>query len=246
MALDNYLNPFFRNYTNKALQEVYQDLIVQSVQMYGVECYYIPRNLVNFDQLYLTDDQSSYTIPIQVPVYLENFDSFAGQRDIFVKFGLEIRDQVILSMAKKTFDRVIAPITGKSRPMEGDLIYFVLNKKVFQIKYTNNKEIFFPLGILPLFKMTLELFEYSDETFNTGIPEIDAIQELYSLDILDNVYTTENGKILTSENGNRITTEEYDMKNIDPVVDSPELNKEEVGILDFSEENAFGYAEESQ
>jgi hypothetical protein len=243
LALDNYLNPFFKNYDNKLLQEVYQDLIVQSIQMYGVECYYIPRNLTNFDQLYLTDDQSTYTTTIQVPVFLEGVDGFEGQKDIFTKFGLEIRDQVTLSLAVRTFERVIKPITGTGRPLEGDLIYFTLNKKVFQIKFTNNKEIFYPLGTLPLYRLTCELFEYSSETFNTGIPEIDELQKVASLNVLDNVYTTEGGNVLTDENNNKLTVEEYDQKNIDPITDSNELNKEEIGILDFSESNAFGYAE---
>ena len=243
--LDNYINPFFSKFNNVQEQELYQDLIVESIQIYGMEVYYIPRNLVNFDQLYLTDDQSTYTTPIQVPIFIENVDGFQGQKDIFTKFGLEIRDQVTLSMAKRTFDRVIKPITGQERPLEGDLIYFTVNKKVFQIKFTNNKEIFYPLGVLPLFRLTLELFEYSDETFNTGIPEIDELQRVASLNVLDNVYTSESGNILTTENNDKLTVEKYDMKNIDPVVDTSYLNKEEVGVLDFSETNAFGYAEDN-
>ena len=243
MTLPNYLNPFFNNYDNQPLQEVYQDLIVQSIQIYGIECYYVPRNIVNFDKIYETDDQSTYTTPIQVPVYLENVDGFQGQRDIFTKFGLEIRDQVTLSMAKRTFETVIQPITLQPRPMEGDIIYFTLNKKCFQIKFTNNKEIFYPLGVLPTYKMTLELFEYSDETFNTGIPEIDEIQKISSLNVLDNVYTTESGLILTDESGNRLTVETYDEQNIDPISDSDALNSDVTSIIDNSEENAFGYVE---
>ena len=243
--LDNYINPFFSKFNNVQEQELYQDLIVESIQIYGMEVYYIPRNLVNFDQLYLTDDQSMYNTVIQVPIFIENVDGFQGQKDIFTKFGLEIRDQVTLSMAKRTFDRVIKPITGQERPLEGDLIFFTVNKKVFQIKFTNNKEIFYPLGVLPLFRLTLELFEMTDETFNTGIPEIDELQRVASLNVLDNVYTSESGNILTTENNDKLTVEKYDMKNIDPVVDTSYLNKEEVGVLDFSETNAFGYAEDN-
>jgi hypothetical protein len=243
--LDNYINPFFSKFTNVQEQELYQDIIVEAIGIYGMEVYYIPRNLVNFDQLYLTDDQSTYTTPIQVPIFIENVDGFQGQKDIFTKFGLEIRDQVTLSMAKRTFDRVIKPITGQERPLEGDLIYFTVNKKVFQIKFTNNKEIFYPLGVLPLFRLTLELLEYSDETFNTGIPEIDELQRVASLNVLDNVYTSESGNILTTENNDKLTVEKYDEQNIDPVADTSYLNKEEVGVLDFSETNAFGYAEDN-
>jgi len=243
MSLDNYLNPFFNKFDFQPEQELYQDLIVEAIQIYGHEVYYIPRNITNFDQIYLTDDQSSYTKAIQVPVYVENVDGFQGQRDIFTKFGLEIRDQITLSMAKRTFDRVIKPVTLEERPTEGSLIYFTLNKKCFQIKFTNNKEIFYPLGVLPMYKMTLELFEYSDETFNTGIPEIDEIQQIASLNVLDNVYTTESGLVLTDESGNRLTVESYDEQNIDPISDNDALNSDVTSIIDNSEENAFGYVE---
>jgi hypothetical protein len=241
MALDNYLNPFFNKFDYKPTQDLYQDLIVQAIAINGHEIYYIPRNIVNFDKIYETDDQSMYNTVIQCPVYIESVDGFSGQKDIFTKFGLEIRDQITLSMASRTFDRVIKPITNQPRPMEGDLIYFTLNKKVFQIRFTNNKEIFYPLGVLPTYQMTLELFEYSDETFNTGIPEIDSIQNVSSLNVFDYVYTTEDGKILTDENLNRITIKSYDTEDIDPITDDDDLNKEIISIADNSETNAFGF-----
>lgn len=236
----NSTNPFFNRYDDSAEQELYQDLMEEAIQMYGMNVFYIPRNLKNFDQLYETDDQSTYSTVIQCPVYVENVDGFAGRNDIFTKFGLEIRDQVVLSMASRTFDRVIKPITNAPRPNEGDLIYFTVNKKCFQIKFTNNKEIFFPLGVLPTYKLTLELFEYSDETFNTGIPEIDIMQKNFSLNILDYVITTESGLILTDENGNRITTEAYDDQNIDPIVDNDFLKNDADTFIDWSEQNPFG------
>ena len=125
--------------------------------------------------------------------------------------------------------------------MEGDLIYFTLNKKTFQIKYTNNKEIFYPLGILPTYQMTLELFEYSDETFDTGIPEIDAIQKDSSLNILDYLITTEDGLIITDNNGNRITTDDYSEQNIDTITDDQELASENITLVDNTETNNFGW-----
>jgi hypothetical protein len=241
MALDNYLNPFFNKFDYQPTQDLYQDLIVQSIKIYGHEIFYIPRNITNFDKIYETDDQSNYSTPIQCPVYIENVDGFSGQKDIFTKFGLEIRDQITLTMARRTFERVIQPITNQPRPMEGDLIYFTLNKKVFQIKFTNNKEIFYPLGILPTFQMTLELFEYSDETFNTGIPEIDSIQKVYSLNVFDYIYTNESGNILTDENGNRITNENYDLQDIDPITDEDSLQTDANQVINNNEFNAFGF-----
>ncbi len=241
MSLDNYLNPHFNNFENNQLQEVYQDLLTQAVGMYGVQVYYIPRNIINFDKIYETDDQSTYNQAIPTVVYLESVDGFSGQKDIFTKFGLEIRDQVTLTMARRTFESTIQPITNQERPMEGDLIFFALNLKCFQIKFTNNKEIFYPIGELPLYRLTLELFEYSDETFNTGIPEIDSIQKISSLNVLDNSITNDSGLILTDENGSIITVETYDEQNIDPITDGDSLQANAAKIVVTTETNPFGW-----
>jgi hypothetical protein len=234
------LNPFFEKFHAKNEQDLYDDLVVEFIEINGMEIYYIPRNLVNFDQLYGTDDQSDYSTIIPTCVYMENIDGFQGQQNIFTKFTLEIRDSITVSMARKAFELEVQPTTNQPRPMEGDLIYFPMNKKVFQIKFTNNKEIFYPLGILPTYKLTCDLFEYSDETFATGIPDIDDIQNQASLNILDYVITTEDGRIITDEKNNMITTEAYDIVNIEPIDDNDILNKDEVGIIDFSEINPFG------
>jgi hypothetical protein len=237
----NYLNPFFNRYNFQPEQELYQDLLCQAVQMAGIEIYYIPRNIVNFDKIYETDDQSSYTNAIETICYLESIDGFGGQKDIFSKFGLEIRDQITVTIPKRIFDRTIKPISNSERPDEGDLIYFKLNQKCFQVKFTNNKEIFYPLGVLPLYRLTCELFEYSNETFNTEISEIDSIQTLSSLNILDNVVQSDEGSILTDENGNRITLESYDVQNIDIITDEDTLNTDVIPLVSTSESNPFGF-----
>jgi hypothetical protein len=233
-------NKYFNRYHFGATQDLLQSLITQAIQIYGTDVIYVPRNLTNFDQLYLTDDQSTYDTPIRTTVYLQSVDGFGPQQNIFTKFGLEIRDNITVSISTRIFETEIQPITKQSRPMEGDLIYFDLNKKVFQIKYTNNKEIFYELGKLPTYQLTCELFAYSDETFDTGVPEIDAIQAQGSLNILDNSITTEDGSILTGENGGQITVHGFEVQNIDPAADNNEFANED-NIIDESEGNAFGF-----
>ena len=237
-------NPFFNKYFAENEQMLYDDLVVEYIQINGMDIYYIPRNIINFNKIYETDDQSTYSTTIPVEVYLESIDGFQGDQNIFTKFQLEIRDQVTVSMARRTFERIIQPVTKQPRPMEGDLIYFPMNKKVFQIKFTNNKEIFYPLGILPTYKLTCELFEYSGESFDTGIPEIDILQSLFSLNVFDNVYITESGLMITDENGNRLTNEYYDEENIDPIVDDDILKIDADTFVDWSESNPFGEVEQ--
>ena len=234
------LNPFFNNFTYTPTQEFYQDLIVQAIQIYGHEVIYIPRNITNFDQLYSTDDQSTYSTTIPVEVYIENIDGFQGQRDIFTKFGLEIRDSVTLVIAKRTYENTIMPITSQPRPMEGDLIYFTTNKKCFQIKYVNNKEIFYAFGELPTYQMELNLFEYSDETFNTGIPDVDSLQIALSLNALDHSITMPDGTVIEDSSNNVITPASFDEQNIEPVDDNQELESEDASFIDFGSNNIFG------
>ena len=234
-------SPFFNKFYAENEQRLYDDLVVEHIYINGMDSYYIPRNLVNFDKIYETDDQSDYSTTIAVDVYLESIDGFQGTQNLFTKFAqIQISDSITVAMARRTFERIVQPVTNQPRPMEGDLIYFPMNQKVFQIKFTNNKEIFYPLGILPTYKLTCELFEYSDETFNTGIYEIDRIQNQSSLNVFDYVYTNESGVILTDESNNIIVNESYDEQNIDPIVDNDIIKVNADTFVDWSETNPFG------
>lgn len=231
---------FFNKFHFSSEQNLLQDLIEEAISIYGIEVYYLPRNLINYDQLYETDDQSTYTRAIPIDVYLQSVDGFGPEQNIFTKFGLEIRDNITVSFSRRAFEEYIKPITNKPRPDEGDIIYFDMNKKCFQIKYVNNKEIFYELGKLPTYQMTCELFEYSDETFNTGIEEIDMIQNNLSLNILDNTIDTENNNVLTTESGAQILINKFNLQNIDPVVDDNYLNTETGSFIDSSVFNPIG------
>ena len=99
--------------------------------------YYIPRKLNNYDAVYGADDQSSYENAYPIEIYIKNVDGFQGDGNFMSKFGLEIRDRVVFSMAQRIFNEEIGTFTNQVRPNEGDLIYFPLNKKCFQIKYVN-------------------------------------------------------------------------------------------------------------
>lgn len=239
-------NKYFNRYHFGAEQDLLQSLITEAIYIHGIDVIYVPRNLTNFDQLYLTDDQSTYTQAIRTTVYLQSVDGFGPQQNIFTKFGLEIRDNITVSMSTRIFETEVQPFTKQPRPEEGDLIYFDLNKKVFQIKYTNNKEIFYELGKLPTYQLTCELFAYSDETFSTGVPEIDNIQTQGSLNILDHSILQDNSNnIITTEGGGQITVQGFDVQNVDPVANNDELAKQD-NIIDNSENNAFGFINTSE
>jgi hypothetical protein len=171
--------------------------------MYGQDMLYIPRKLNNYDNVYGADDQSSYEISYPLEIYIKNVDGFGGDGSFMSKFGLEIRDQVVFSIAQRRFNEEIGDFTSQLRPNEGDLIYFPLNKKCFQIKFVNKFEMYYQLGALQTWEVTCELFEYSDELMNTGIPEIDSLQTKFSTNILD-------WTILTETGGYNLLTEDED------------------------------------
>lgn len=232
-------NFYFNNFSNSQEQLLLENLIIESIKIYGEDMYYLPRTLNNKDEIYGTDDVSTYDKAILVELYIKSVDGFGGDGSFMSKFGLEIRDQVTFTIAKRVFDEEIGASEKFLRPREGDIIYFPLNKKMFQIKYVDNKPVFYQLGALQVYDMTCELFEYSGEQFNTGIPEVDDIQDKLSMNIFDYGVLTEDGYNLITESGDYIALETYIMNDIDPFADNDFIQQESDLILDWSEKDPF-------
>lgn len=233
-------NFFFNNFQNSMEQRLLEDLIVESIKIYGEDMYYLPRTLNNKDELYGTDDVSSYDEAILVELYIKNIDGFGGDGSFMSKFGLEIRDQVTFTIAKRVFDEEIGAGHAFLRPREGDCIYFPLNNKIFQIKYVDNKPIYYQLGALQVYDLTCELFEYSGESFNTGIPTIDSIQANLSMDLFDyGIQTETGGFMLATEDGDLIANEDFKIETIDPTADNNNVELESLNFMDFTERDPF-------
>jgi len=215
-------------------------LIVESIKIFGEDMLYIPRTLNNKDELYGADDQSSYDEAILVELYIKNVDGFGGDGNFMSKFGLEIRDQVTFTIAKRVFDEEVGAQRNFLRPREGDCIYFPLNNKVFQIKFVDNKPIYYQLGALQVYDLTCELFEYAGESFNTGIPQIDSIQTNLSTDLFDyGIQTETGGFMLATEDGDLIANENFNIETIDPTADNENIQIESLNFMDFTERDPF-------
>ena len=154
---------YFQNYNITGEQDLLHNLVMESIRIYGVDMMYIPRELKMYDKLYGEDVSSEYNKAIMVEMYVKSVDGFTGDGNFMSKFGLEIRDQAVFSVAQRTFSQEVSIITEQTRPNEGDLIYFPLNDKCFKIMYVKKQEFFYPLGTLPTWEVTVELFEYSNE-----------------------------------------------------------------------------------
>lgn len=241
-------NFFFNNFQASQEQLLLENLIIEAIKIYGEDMFYIPRKLTNYDALYTEDDSSVFEQAFSLEFYIKSIDGFSGDGNFMSKFGLEIRDQVVFSVAQRVFSDEVGAYTTQVRPREGDLIYFPLNKKCFQIKYVNKQEMFYQLGALQTWEMTCELFEYSNEQFNTGIPEIDIIQNKFSTDILDYTLKDQNGDYLLTENGEYIVTEAYNLESIAPGAENDIIQEGQANsafpigsndFIDFSEKDPF-------
>lgn len=173
-------NLFFNNYANSMEQDLIESLIVESISIYGHTVYYCPRTLVKKDEIYTEDQLSEYKTAYSVDMYIRSYDGYEGDGTFLSKFNLEIRDQITFVVANRTFARDVGNYDSLIRPREGDLVYSPMMKRVFIIKFTDNKPVFYQMGALQMFQLTCEVFEYSNERFSTGIEEIDRIADEYS------------------------------------------------------------------
>ena len=232
---------FFNNFQSSQEQSLLENLIIESIKIYGEDMFYIPRKIHNYDKVYGADDQSSYDVAYPIEIYIKSVDGFSGDGNFMSKFGIEIRDQVIFSVAQRIFNEEVgmthAP--AMTRPNEGDLIYFPLNKKCFQIKYVNKFEMFYQLGALQTWEMTCELFEYSGELMNTGIPEIDSLQAKFSTNILDWTILSEDRFDLITEDGDYIIQEGSSLNDLIVSADNTEIQTESDKFVDFTAYDPF-------
>lgn len=229
-------NVYFNNFDYKPEQNLYEDLIIEAIQIYGQNVKYIPRTLNNFDELYTEDTISSYDNAYDIEMYVKSVDGFTGDGIFLSKYGLEIRDEVIFTVAKRRFEKSITSREStRNVPKEGDVIYFPLNKKLFQIKYVDYKPFFYQHGKLQTYDLVCELFEYSGEDFNTGNTEIDEIQTKFDTDVYEDAIVGENGEYLLTENGDVLLQGEYSIATQDPGSDNEYIQGETDDVLDWSE-----------
>jgi len=163
----------------KSEQNLYEDIIIESMKIYGQDVYYLPRTIVNENTILGEDVASSFTSSYKIEMYLENTEAFDGEGDLFTKFGVEIRDEATFIVARKRWSQVIASgsnVITVLRPKEGDLIWLSLSNKLFEIMHVEHESPFYQLSNLPTYKMRCQLFEYSGEDLDTGIADVNSIQ----------------------------------------------------------------------
>lgn len=214
-------NVYFRNYDNFNEQNLIDDLVIESIRMYGIDVKYISGEFNNIDRIFNEDDTPLYDEMYDFEVYIKNIDGFEGEGDFLSKFGLEIRDQVTFTVAIRTFEKYVTRTNQtKVRPRENDLIWLPLNEKMYKITYVEHESVFYQAGKLQVYDIKCELMDYSNERFDTGRYEIDHY--------FDDVNSTTT-YVQTLE----------DVANNDTFSQNFDFEQEADDILDFSEIDPF-------
>ena len=167
----------------KSEQNLYEDIVIESLKMYGQDVYYLPRDLVNEDTILGDDPVSSFNSSHIVEMYIENTEGFEGEGDLFTRFGVEIRDEATFVVSRKRWEDTVKRYDNEItsvRPSEGDLIYLPLSNSLFQITHVEHEMPFYQLSNLPVYKLRCQLYEYTGEDLDTGVDTIDDIENKYA------------------------------------------------------------------
>ena len=240
-------NVFFNNFANSQEQKLIEDLTIESIGIYGIEAYYLPKTYYDYDNLYGESDLGTFADYYNVPMYINSVEGFGGEGDFLSKFGVEQRDTMTMSVARWTFEQEVGNESKANiaRPREGDVIYFPLNKKLYTINFVEHEPVFYQMGALQFYELRLEMFEYAGERLNTGLYEIDKLETRRSMDtFLKSQLVMETGDPelpIHIESGQRILLSGYTETDQDDITDSEndffETNAD--GFLDFSDGDPF-------
>jgi|TARA_R110000796_G_C14529098_1_gene431668 hypothetical protein len=184
----------------KPEQNLYEDLIIEQLRIYGQDCYYIPRNMVSEDKVFGEDSLSKFEDAYLIEMYVDNVDGYEGEKELMSKFGLDIQDDATFTVARRRWEQFVTVdnnLIVSSRPNEGDLVYWPKGSKLFEITFVDHDDPFYAVHNLPTYKLKCKTFEYSSEELDTGIAEIDAIEDANSLDQLSHQMTLENATTFT-------------------------------------------------
>jgi len=177
-------SPYFPTYYagHSGEQGLIQDLVDEQIKLFGTDIYYIPKIVLadsTLDEVRYTKYQEQF----QVEMLLQNVMGFGDNAEFISKFGLRITDEVIFRVSTRRWDEEVAEhsptLTVDSRPNEGDLLYFPLTQDIYEIKFVGKEEPFYQFGKIQFYAITAEIYEVGQDDFDTGVAEIDAVEQLF-------------------------------------------------------------------
>ena len=233
---------FFNNFESSQEQDLIEDLIIESISIYGIEAYYLPKTYGDYDYLYGEDDLGTFKEFYTVPMYINTVEGFGGEGDFLSKFGVEQRDTMTMSVARRTFEQDVGreDLANIERPREGDVIFFPLNKKLYTVNFVEHEPVFYQMGSLQFYEVRLEMFEYSGERFNTGISDIDILEDTRSTDVfMHNQLMMETGDLpIHIESGHRIL-----LDGVGTALDQDDITDSENTFIETGADNFIDFSD---
>lgn len=175
------LNPFFLQGSSNE-QGLIQDLINEQLRMYGVEIYYLPRQYITEKTVLREVIESEFSSAYPIEAYINSYEGYSDNPTILSKFGIQALNEIVLTISRERYENYIAPLIGNQpniklskRPKEGDLVYFPLGDRLFEIKYIEHEKPFYQLQGNYTYELRCELFRYEDELIDTSIDKIDEL-----------------------------------------------------------------------
>lgn len=240
------VNHYFNTLGGKTEQKLVEDLIIEAIRAKGMKVYYIPRTFVKFDPVFGEDPLSKFEKYFPIEMYFDNpaGDGYGGDRFLISKFGLEMREQANFIVSRRRFNQAVLfdgvnaiPYTSQDearaawnaqhkishttssevRPMPGDLIYVPVTNDLFQINFAEHESVFYQVGYRYIWRVDVQKFDYSSEKLNTGINEVDKIEDIFAnVDSVQNDPIADNDVLLDRADTKNLSKKE---KNIfgDPV-----------------------------
>ena len=176
-------------------QYLYEDLVIEAIGIYGHDVFYLPRTLVNEDELLGEDPLSKFSDAYGIEMWMETQEGYEGEKDIVTRFGLDIQNETSFIVSRRRWDDVVSRndnLIVNTRPDEGDLIYFPAVKRLWIISFVDHDDPFYQVNNLPVYKLYCRSWEYSSERLDTGISAIDAIETQRSTDASGYEFSLEN------------------------------------------------------
>ena len=170
-------SPYFKE--NSSEQNLVEDLSIESIKINGRDMVYIPRTLLNKDELFGEDNSAKFSKGFEIEMYIQSVNGFEGDGDILQKFGIQILDRMNLVISKKRFVEEVTTFQPTiTRPREGDLIFFPLSNTLFEINFVEHENPFYQIGKNYTFILICETFPYNQETMDTGFGDIDTLDDI--------------------------------------------------------------------
>ena len=215
-------------------QNLYEDIVIESLKIHGQDVFYLPRDIVFEDRIFGEEIPSRYNSSYKIEMYLDNIEGFDGEGDLFTRFGVEIRDECTFVVARKRWKQVVGKFENNinsERPREGDLIYLPLSNSMFQITHVEHEMPSYQLSNLPVFKCRAHLFDYNNEDFDTGVEAIQDIETdfgyryLLTIDSSSSYNILEGRTITQDQSGVLVTAEVAKFSDSDKVIHAIHLSK---------------------